>query len=57
MTDEQRRQLFETLLGDVSMFAPDHAARLALEAYTLKDVNEIEPLIDRWIAERIARVK
>lgn len=49
MTDEQRRLLFEALLGDVSPLERDCPARQALERYAVHDVNAIEPIIDRWL--------
>lgn len=51
MTDEQRQSVYSVLLGDVSKLAPSDPARLALECFAAAEVNELEPLIDGFIAE------
>lgn len=54
VTDEQRQRVFDTLLGDVSMFAPGDAARITLERYTLDQLAKLEPVIDRIVEETVA---
>jgi hypothetical protein len=51
MTDEQRKRIYEALLGDVSMFAAGDLARQTLEESALKQLEAVEPLIEKMLAE------
>lgn len=51
MTDEQRAQVHAVLAGDLSELPPSDPARMALECFARAEVNELEPIIDRMLAE------
>lgn len=51
MTPSQRTAIYDALTGDLSMFAADDPARLALEDSAHRQLNAIEPLMDAWLNE------
>lgn len=51
LSDEQRRRLFDALLGDVSVLEPGGTARRQLEQCALDQLNDIEPVVVAIILE------
>lgn len=51
MTDEQRAAIFTALMGNAVSFPPGDPARKALEGLALEELNDLEPIIDGFIAE------
>ena len=51
MTDLQRQLVFAKLLGDVSMFQPGDIARTVLEEVALRQLNDLESVIDEILEE------
>ena len=51
MTNAQRKAVYDRLLGDVSMLQPGCIARTVLEEVALRQLNDLEPVIDEMIAK------
>ena len=51
MTDAERKSIYAKLLGDVSMFQPGDIARTVLEEVALRQLNDLESVIDEILEE------
>lgn len=51
MTDEQRKRIFDVLLGDGATLPIGDVARRALEDSSREQLNQLEPVIDQIIKE------
>lgn len=56
LTDTERTELFDALLGDVGKIPEGHEARKALERVALDDLTAIEPIIERLINTDRAKI-
>lgn len=54
--ESDRLELFESLLGDVSMLPPGDPARMCLENASARELQAIEPIIER-ICQRVVDQK